>query len=293
MTVTVRGRQNPKRRETGTSMYVRGALVALGAFALGAAVAWLWSRHVDRRWSIQGGPVVGASSGAVASLYVLMIAFLIVNTSSSLGNARASAVAESGALRDAYMAASGYPGAERRGLQEGVRAYTSTVIDVEWPALARGEEAAGAWNELDALQERARSSTSGTAADAADLRTALHEVYTHRRARVAAADDGIPPVLLAFLVSTAVAVPLYFLLMGWPTGRRAVLGMGTVAALFAGGIWVVLQLNHPFASGMRVTPESFRNALARMEQVDGRDAPSGGGGPSSADLRSHPATPVR
>ncbi|MCX4834562.1 hypothetical protein OG785_03385 [Streptomyces sp. NBC_00006] len=255
-------------------MYLYGVLVACGAFVLGATAAWLWTRHVDRRWPIQSGPVVAASCGAVASLYVLTIAFLIVNTSASLGNARAGAVAESGALRDAYLVAQRYPAAERRELQASLRTYTDTVIDVEWPRLARGEDSPAAWNQLDALHNRILASHDAPALAQADLRTALHEVYVQRRLRVAAADDGIPPVLLGFLISTAVLVPLYFLLMGWPTGVRARAGLGTTAALFAAGIWIVLQLNHPFASGIRVTSDSFKDALARMEQVDSRDVPA-------------------
>ncbi|BAJ32705.1 MULTISPECIES: DUF4239 domain-containing protein [Kitasatospora] len=280
-------------------MYLQGAAVALGACGLGMLAAWLWQRRIGRRWIADGGPTVSAACGAIASMYVLTIAFLIVSTSNSLGTARAGTGIEAGAVRDAYLASRGYPAAQAAALQRGLRDYARTVVDEEWPLMARGQAAPAAWEHLDALRDLTTADSAGAsgAAGAAapgasaqsqsDLHDALQQVYTQRRARLsAAAGDGISPVLLGFLITSACVAPFFLLLMGWPTGPRALLGMGLLAAMFASGVWVVVQLNHPFASGIRVGSGAFRDALARMDQLDARPVgPAGPPGPALGGSR--------
>ncbi|MYW70122.1 DUF4239 domain-containing protein [Streptomyces sp. SID8379] len=251
-------------------MYLLWALVALAAFVCGAGLTLLWHRYVGPRAGTDGMPVMAAACGTVASLYVLTIAFLIVSASSSLGDARAEAEAEAGALRDAYLAADHFTSDERGRLQRQVRGYARTVIDVEWPTLARDPAAPAAWSRLDGLRDLALDSRGASAEVRADLHRAVGDLYTQRRLRVAAATESVPPLLLGFLITTAVVVPVFFLLMGWPSGPRAAVGLGVVAALFASGIFIVLQLDHPYAHGMRISPDSFREALVRMDQIDGR-----------------------
>ncbi|WP_338702706.1 hypothetical protein V2W30_35545 [Streptomyces sp. Q6] len=254
----------------GSTMYVQWALVAAAAFLAGIGLTWLWHRTVGPRKSADGMPLMAAACGTVASMYVLTIAFLIVNASSGLGDARSEAEAEAGALRDAYIAARSFAPDERRRLQAELRAYTRTVIDEEWPALARRETAPAAWDRLDALHARSLNGRGAPTLARSDLHQALNTVYAQRRLRVAAAGESVPAPLFAFLLLTAVTVPVFFLLMGWPSGTRPAVGLGVVMALCASGIFIVLQLNHPYSSGMRVSPESFRDALTRMEHLDAR-----------------------
>ncbi|WP_425839002.1 hypothetical protein [Streptomyces fractus] len=249
-------------------MYLQGALVVLAAFLCGAGLTWLWHRLVRPRASSEGLPLMAAACGTVASMYVLTIAFLIVSASSSLRDAQNEAEAEAGALRNAYLVAQYFPTAERRDLQSAVRDYTDTVITKEWPALSREKAAPEAWNRLDALNSRMYRGSGEDSRLHGDLRAAVDDVYAQRRLRVAAAAEHVPGLLLGFLITTAFAVPCFFLLMGWPSGVRPVLGMGTIVALCAFGIWIVLQLNHPYGSGVRIAPDSFRDALVRMEQID-------------------------
>ncbi|MFD7730978.1 hypothetical protein ACFV6F_11415 [Kitasatospora phosalacinea] len=263
-------------------MYLQGALVWFGAFGFGSALARLWQRYVGRRWIGDTTPVVGAACGAVASLYVLTIAFLIVSTSNSLGTARSGAGAEAGAVRDAYLAARQFPAADAAALQRGLREYARTVAETEWPLMERGRAAPAAWEQLDGLSGRAASCEGVTAAARSDLHGALQELYVQRRARLAAAGDGMSPVLLGFLVTSACVAPFFFLLMGWPTGARAVAGLGVVTAMFVIGVWLVLQLNHPYASGIRVPPTAFREALVRMDQLDAHPVGASPAAPAGA-----------
>lgn len=251
-------------------MYVVGGLIVAGAFLAGAAAAWLWHRYVAPHWSCESVPVVAAACGAVASFYVLTIAFLIVSASTSLGAARTSAVAEAGAVRDAYMAAQSLSPEQRKPIQNALRAYTRTVADVEWPELAHRQAAPSAWNRLDALPPLVDSTKGGSTAAQADLHSSLHEIFVQRRLRLATSREGVAPVLLAFLTVAAVVTPAFFLLMGWPSGSRAMVGLGVLAALFAAGIWLVTELNHPFSNGIRVGPEAFHDALLRMTHLDAR-----------------------
>ncbi|MFD6419593.1 hypothetical protein [Streptomyces sp. NPDC060194] len=253
-------------------MWVYGALVVVAAFLCGAAAARLWHRFVGPRGSADGLPLLAASCGTVASLYVLTIAFLIVSATSSLGGARADAEAEAAALRQAYLAAGQLDPAERREVRGAVRAYADTVIDDEWPELARDKASREAWERLDGLNSLTYGVDSGSPRARDDVRQAVNTVYEQRRHRLAAAADRLPGILVAFLVVTAVVAPLYFLLAGWPSGVRATACLGVLCALFASGIWIVLQLNQPFGSGVRVSPASFQEALARMDQIDERPA---------------------
>ncbi|MEU2835469.1 hypothetical protein ABZ667_44165 [Streptomyces lavendulae] len=144
------------------------------------------------------------------------------------------------------------------------------MIDDEWGRLEKGTVSGRAWAELDAT--RSRTIAALTAVDdrsAKNLDAAIQIVYTERRVRLAAAKEGIAPVLIYALMATATVAVLFLPLMGWPHGVRPSIGLGLIAGLFAAGIWLVLQLNHPYGNGIHVSPDAFRDAIARYPSLAG------------------------
>jgi len=146
----------PPARNRRDRKIVTATLTMAGAVSGACLVAWLWQRFVGRRWLGDATPVVSAVCGAVASSYVITVAFLLVGTNATLVSTRQSLSAEAGAIRDAYMASTDLPAAAGEPLQNGLRDYTRTVLDTEWPLLARGQDSPLAWQRLDAVRARRR-----------------------------------------------------------------------------------------------------------------------------------------
>ncbi|WP_405015669.1 hypothetical protein OHV05_00140 [Kitasatospora sp. NBC_00070] len=240
-------------------------VLVLTAAAFGTGASWLGHRLVHQGKAPDPGPAVGTAVGAVASFFIFTVAFLTVTATNSINAARHDAYVEAGALTDLYLAAGTLPDPARTDLQRMTRDYTEGVIVREWPNLREGHTEPRTREAAYALGARVDQELAGAPAHTAtDLHDAMRAVLAGRRARNAAASEGVPRILILTLVGTAFLTVLFLVLMGWPKGRRGSVGIGVVSGLFAFGIWLVMQLNHPFGSGVHVDPTPIREALAHM-----------------------------
>ncbi len=242
-------------------------LIMIAAAAFGGGVSWLGHRLTAGR-SPDPGPAVGTAVGAVASFFIFTVAFLTVNATTSMAVARQGSYSEAGALTDLYLATHNLAEPTRGEVRHTIEDYTRRIVTDEWPTMVNGRIDYGTRDALYVLGFKVDSVLAQAPPRTAnDLHDAMHGVYGHRRDRVAAAGEGLPSSLLATLVGTALLTILFLVLMGWPKGRRGLIGIGVLAALFAFGIWLVLELNHPYGSGIHVQPTAFQEALDRMHYL--------------------------
>ncbi|MFG2823482.1 hypothetical protein ACGFX4_29160 [Kitasatospora sp. NPDC048365] len=243
-------------------------LAAVAAALFGAGMAWLSHRLVHRDKVPDTGPAIGTAAGAVASFFIFTIAFMTVTATASLGAARQGTYAEAGAISDLYMATHDLAEPQRGELREELADYTRRIISDEWPALAAGHQdfpTREAAYQLALRVNAAAAQPQTPAHTAADLHDSMHGVMGHRRDRLAQAQEGLPYPLIFFLVGTSVLTILFLVLMGWPRGRRGTVAISVIGVLFAFGIWLVLQINHPYGGSVHVDPTAYQQALDRID----------------------------
>ena len=213
--------------------------------------------------------IVSTACNAVMSLFVVTLAFLLVTAATDLGISRNNTFTEAGALRDVYWDANELPAPERIAVQRAVSQYTVDVIYREWPMMADGQTDQVTWSVLD--QARVLVSAD-LAADPAgpgpvDTAAALDRVYRARRVREAEVSDGIAPIMLASLFMLALLALSCLMLAGWPVGWRYSALFSIVAGVMAMGMWLIIQLDHPYGGTIKVDPTAFQSTLEHLGKI--------------------------
>ncbi|MFD7033591.1 hypothetical protein ACFWAR_36750 [Streptomyces sp. NPDC059917] len=241
---------------------VFAAAVALGVSRLGHYLA----RH---RALPDVGPAIGTAAGVVFSFFILTLAFLMVSSAQELAVARKGNYAEAGALIDLYLAADRMPGPVRTEIRGHSERYAHMVIEREWPRMLEGDTDDETWAMAYGLYELVAKAPADSPPKALDdSRDAVTRLLAQRRIRVADVQGGLPRVMVVTLIGAAVLSVGFLVLIGWPRGIRGMIGIAALGGICGYGVWLVLQLNHAYASGVHVDPDAFQDALIRMAFVN-------------------------
>lgn len=247
-------------------MIAIAALVVACAAGIAVLLSWLGHFVARKRSLPDAGPAVGTAAGVVFSFFILTLAFLMVSSAQDVATARKNNYAEAGALIDLYLAANRMPEPSRSEVRGHAEQYAHMVIDREWPKMADGRMDDETWAMaygLYVLETKLPADTPAKAVD--DARDAVNKLLAQRRVRVADVQNGLPPIMIGTLIGAAVLSVLFLVLIGWPKGVRGRLGIAALGAICGYGVWLVLQLNHAYGSGVHVDPVAFHEALRRME----------------------------
>src|SRR4051794_1056187 len=112
--------------------------------------------------------VAAAVYAVIGIVYGVTLAQLVVAAWSDYEAVQAAVFREAAALKDLVRLAQGCGEAHERAIGDVVAAYAATVLNVEWPAMARGVEPDGEGDEVLSLLYRLyaqveRGSTAGSA----------------------------------------------------------------------------------------------------------------------------------
>jgi len=209
-------------------------------------------------------PVLASVCGAAMTLFVVTFAFLAVSASQALASARKDTFAEAGALRELYWVTTAMPDQERDWTQSRIRGYAEEVVTGEWPAMARGETSRHAQEVLDELRVHLGQAVRDDPVARGEALSRIHDVYTARRARISNIGVGIPPIMLGALVASAAVALGCVLLIGFPPSWRNIVALGLLAGEIAFGLYLIVQLNHPFGGDVHIGPDAFQQALDRF-----------------------------
>lgn len=248
--------------------------------ALAAVILVLLAAHVANRrdsWDGDGGdtepdgPTAGHAGSMMSALFLLVFAIAVIVPWTSADAARQNTHAEAQSLVEAYWAAGALPPDGRAKVREGLRAYTSFVIDEEWRVMREESRLADeGWNRLDEFRAgvNALSYPEADRKDAIDdVRDQLREVYAARRQRASDAGSGLPAGVLLFTVVTGLAMlTLPFLVGARPQGR-ALLPLSLMAAMLGVAVYLVFDIDDAFSGSLGVTPAAFETAVAEFDRI--------------------------
>lgn len=243
--------------------------VSIGAALLGQAVVRARVRsatlaaHTD---------VAGFVYAALAVVYGVILAQVIVAAWEDYEEARAAAAAEASALLDLFRLAEGWPESERGVIEAALIAYGRAVIDEEWPAMARNEiPAPGA---VDRMRDvwRAYETIEATVGEGARYAVSLEELDElddARGDRLGASRRGLPGVMWAVLIVGGVLTVAFAYLFAVENAIAQGVMLASLAALVAILLILIQALDQPFQGGSRVTPAAFERIVSFAEAEAG------------------------
>jgi hypothetical protein len=245
--------------------------VVFGASALSVAGLFLF-RAVIPLDDLQGSTdAVGNYLQTVGGIYAVLLAFVVYVVWAQFNEARGHVAREATELVDLFRTSAYLPGAARVAVQTGLFEYVRAVIEDEWPALARNDEAVveRVGHQLEAVWDAIHIDDPDGACQVAvytQMIAMFNELTDIRTSRLTSARSRVPIAMKILLYSGAVltVASMYFLAF------NAVWLHATVTAALAGAIahilFLIQDLDDPFAGDWSVAPRPFERARRAFER---------------------------
>lgn len=166
--------------------------------------------------------------------------------------------------------ASQYPGCDGSTILAALGSYLRSVLDDEWPLLARGEGGSAATHdELGRFQRVIRHAAADpdlSASVSADLTAAVNQMAVIRADRINQASNDLPTplFLLAFLSGVLLTLNAISLSLRFEPGFLALIG--GLVTLVALDLALLVAIGSPFSGGLRVGQRPLRHVLDDLER---------------------------
>jgi Protein of unknown function (DUF4239) len=232
-------------------------VLAVGGMALGI---WLVRRLVPKTQDGFDAEVSSQMLGVVASLFGLLLAFVIVIEYQNFGSAQDNVGQEADSLaaitRDSAALAPS-DGARVRGA---IGTYVRAVVSDEWPRLREGKASPLASDDIGSVYgalQAARPTTPQATAFYNDSVRQLNEALIARRNRLDAAGGGLPSLVLALIVVGSLVILGYVMLVGSRSYWFHAIGACSIALVIVFSLVVLVDLSYPFSGSLNVRPAPF------------------------------------
>jgi hypothetical protein len=177
---------------------------------------------------------------------------------------------EANAAAEIFKLSRGLPDPLQGQVQTLCERYCQEVVNIEWPAMAKGQASHEAFKtgaELTDAIVTFKPSTNGETNIQASLLQSVEAIGNCRRARILALTNSKSQILLPLLVICAVTVMLFtYLYVKRVSALQAVL-IGCVAVVLGGNISLVYLLSKPFDGDWKLQPRGFQLNLKMLREV--------------------------
>ena len=217
--------------------------------------------------------VAGYVYAVIGVIYAVVLALVVIAAWEEYRGAREAVANEASAVLNMARAANGWPAGDRDEVESALTAYARQVVDVEWPAMARGDFGPTAdtvtvnqlWHVLNAAEESA-------AAKSASYEVALQQLNDlgeARRNRLLLGQEGLPVSMAVILIIGAVVTVGFAYLFAVDNGRLHALMIASLAVLVALLLLLQFQLGMPFQGVSAIEPTAMELVLAEIDSGSG------------------------
>jgi len=241
-------------------------VVAFVGLAVGLTLLGVWGirRHVS---SVRDGVDAEVSSqllSVLATLFGLLLAFVIVIEYQNYGDAQSDVGREADALAAIVRDSDAFAGTGRARVQDAVEGYARSVVEQEWPQMGEGGDSALAWRRLDrifAVLQRIEPESRRETAFYEDAVGQLNAALVARRDRLDAARGGLPPLMTVLVLIGSLVILIYATLVGSRQAWLHAVNAGAIAVLIGSSLVVLLTLSYPFSGDLAIEPEPFQTGV--------------------------------
>jgi Protein of unknown function (DUF4239) len=245
------------------------AVVVTSVVAIVLGGVWLVRRLVPSTRDGFDAEVSSQVLGVVASLFGLLLAFVVVIEFQAFSAAEDNVAVEADGLAAIVRDSRVFDEPAASNVQASVGRYVHAVVEQEWPLMRDGKESTVAWADIDGIFDAMQSYRPETSAQRSfydDSVRHLNAVLEARRDRLGASGGNDLPSLIAALIVVGTIVILgYATLVGSTSSAFHAIGAGAIAVVVGFSIVVLLTLQFPFSGGLAVDSRPFQEgALARF-----------------------------
>ena len=242
-----------------------GAIMLLVIFPTLAAMFGL---ILSRRWFNTDDPssnneIAGFKFATVGVIYSVLLAFAVIVVWEKFNEAEAAVVQEAGAAATLYRLTAG-PEPEMTAIRDALSNYLKLAIDSDWPQMAKEKESREVTQSLGALYATVLRLTG----DGSSRQAILFEIFKQldaitqaRRTRLHLATGVVPGIVWLVLSSGAVLTVGFTFFFGTRNRSAQIMMTGVLSLLVFLGLFVIVEIDHPFTGPSHVSSEPLRAVL--------------------------------
>jgi Protein of unknown function (DUF4239) len=239
-------------------------MFAAASLAFGAVVLAVWA--VRRRVPVtrEGfhAEISAPMLGVAATLFGLLLAFVIIIGYQNFLDADSSVSSEAGALASIVRDSAAFPAPGGTHVRLAVGSYVRAVVYDEWRSMHdSGKDSALAANGFDGISAALRTvepTSRGETAFYDDAVSQLNAAVAAREDRLEKAAGGLPRDLVELILFSTVVIVGYAVFVGSPNFWFHVLGPAAIATVVAVSLVVLLDLAYPFSGILSISPDHFK-----------------------------------
>ncbi|GAA3050306.1 hypothetical protein GCM10020229_72260 [Kitasatospora albolonga] len=240
----------------------------LMALLLAALLVIVVNRYLPHQRRARYNEVTSFVFAAVAAIYAVLLAFVVVAVWDNIPRAREATFREADALAGLYWISREVPVEQGAPLERLTLEYAHRVVEVEWPLMAerRSDE------RTTAVLYRMREGTFALNPSADARSQALYEhalshledLASGRRERLNEIRHSVPPLLWITLIDGALVTVGFCVAFGVANRALHLVMALALTSVVAVSLITIKEMNYPFAGVTRVAPTAFQVFLDKL-----------------------------
>jgi len=209
--------------------------------------------------------VAGFIYAILGIVYAILLTYVTIVVWERFDATSSTVELEAVAAANIYHGVDGFPDPAQSTVKNMVRSYVETTIDEEWALLAQRRSSPKA----DQLANDLRGAIDQLPATTPTQQVLLdHELsqyetmISQRRLRILESQVGLHPLLWVMLISGGVVTVAFTYLFGIEHVRAHALMIGMLAFIIGGMLFMIQQVDYPFAGDVHVSDDAFQAILA-------------------------------
>jgi hypothetical protein len=213
----------------------------------------------------------GTIFNGIVAVYSIQLAFVVVVVWQQYQNTGDRIQIEATKASNFYRGTRGFPDSTGKKLRAALTAYTESVVNDEWPAMAHDSLSSktrraymGMWNVMDSIEPV----TEAQKIKYASLLETLKELGDARTLRTSDSGSSIPGLLWFILVLGAVITIGFATLLQGSNNRLHLLKVMMFSLLLSFNGLLIYLLDHPYQGYFQIKPTAYeRRAKERAERA--------------------------
>lgn len=207
--------------------------------------------------------VLGMLLSAVGIFSAIVVALAVFVVWDHLTTARQAEVDEGASLIGLYEDAAALPPPARAQVEAAIRDYTTSMIQDEFPSLARGESSDATLRSLARMNQAVHNSLGSTSAP--DLVTSAAQAQYRLDL---ASEETMPPLLWGLLIGACLLLLLMAAPLFMESARYHAIGSLLLGCALGASLFLILVADHPFAGPLQVQPDDLARNLHTYSVMD-------------------------
>ena len=247
------------------------ALVSVGgSIAIVLIATWLVRKKFPEGVHTANNEVAGFIFSAVALIYGVLLAFVVVVVWQSYDHAHTIVEQKANAIIDTYRFSWELPPPFDAELRGSIEAYTTSLVQDDWPAMKTANGSLASEEKLEAIWNVHRTlNTAQNTPNASpeNLFATLSNIENQRRLRLNENNIELPGTLWVLLLIGALLTMSFTLFFRSPNARAHYLMVALMSGIIAFVLFLIMELDDPFIGEITITPEPFIQALSTIERI--------------------------